>query len=478
MKSLVLTLGLVLTLQGVAQTPAAPTQAKLSFWQKLQALVQAADDYIYGDIDSYGLSMRALGKRSRFSWYGLRGKLRGEVKHSPCKSVDCPNYFEDLAALTNARATKAKELEWLIDMPTAFKRRLELIEKAQSSIYVLTWGIYDDLTGTAFAEGLLKKLKTHPDIDIRVIVDEKVALLEVHRAVIHRLATESEGKIKLIKWKSERYRIHANHRKLMIIDDEHVILGGTNYGDVYSHLTGDQLWRDADVYLRGFGVASKAQAQFAEVWNEQIFENPEAFDFSKLDPTDAPDDGEIPVLLLDHNPGNKLRRADHNILSAIYKLIANARHSVDIENAYFILDPVMRDALKKASKRGVRIRLLTNSKESIDVPLLGTFVASSAKKSIGYGVEVYLKQGSTLHSKYLIIDGEIVMIGSHNMHPRSQTVDGENVAIIFDKEHAQTLQKHFEAGLHEAFHPLKQKDIKVDKSIIDFVYGTILFDHL
>jgi phosphatidylserine/phosphatidylglycerophosphate/cardiolipin synthase-like enzyme len=70
------------------------------------------------------------------------------------------------------------------------------------------------------------------------------------------------------------------------------------------------------------------------------------------------------------------------------------------------------------------------------------------------------------------------MMGSHNMHPRSQAMDGENVVVVFDKEISRVLQASFEEGLLEAFHPTKESQIDSDKSLIDFVYGTLLFDHL
>ncbi|MBY0516168.1 MAG: phosphatidylserine/phosphatidylglycerophosphate/cardiolipin synthase family protein [Bacteriovoracaceae bacterium] len=477
MKILVLLAGLMLACSSFSQS-SAPTQQKLSFWDKLMNLLKVGDTYIYGDIDSYGLSFRALGKRSRFSWYGLRRKLRSEVKKSACQDLDCPDYYSDFSSITNSRKAKAKEIQWLTDMPTAFAKRWELISKAERSVYILTWGVYDDITGTTMAEKILDRLREVPDLDVRIIVDQKVAILEKHRAVLERLERESEGKVKIIRWNTTQYRLHVNHRKLMVTDGEHIILGGTNYGDNYSHLAGHQYWRDIDAYIHGFGVASQAQAQFAEVWNEQIIENEEVKHFTKIQTEIFPDDGDIPVQLLDHNPGNKTRNSDHNIVSGVYKLIVNAKKTIDIENAYVVLDPILREGLKKAVKKGVKVRLFTNSNESIDVPFLGNFVASSAKKALSYGVDVYLKKGTTLHSKFMIIDDKITMMGSHNLHPRSQALDGENVIVVFDKKLSLDLKKHFENGIAEALHPTKESDIDVHKALIDFIYGSLLFDHL
>lgn len=479
MKTLLLSLCLLLSTAAAAQTVLnTPIREELSFWEKLKAIAKLGDTYLYGDIDSYGLSWRSLGKGSRYSWYGLRRTLRREVKHSRCKDLDCAGYVEELATLTNARLSKAVRVEWLTDMPAAFEKRWSLIDRAEESIYILTWGIYDDATGTVLAERLLKRLAERPQLDVRIVVDQKVALLEHHRAVIANLTSASEGRIKVIQWQTPQYRAHVQHRKLMVVDGEHVMLGGTNVGDAYSHISGDDLWKDADVYLVGRGIGAQAHAQFASIWNDQLLENPDAKDHARIEPRAFVEDGIIPTLLIDHNPGTSLKKSDHNILSAIYKLMRDAETSIDIENAYFVLDPVMRDALKKAIKRGVRVRIYTNSVSSIDIPFLGSFVASSARKALGYGAQIYLKTGSTLHSKYMVVDGKVAVIGSHNMHPRSQALDGENVVVVFDKQIVAGLQASFEEGLEEAYHPQTGREVGADRSLIDLVFGTLLFDHL
>lgn len=479
MKTLALGLLILLSTQALAQTAVpTPIQRDLSFWEKLKALVKISDSYLYGDIDSYGLSWRSLGKVSRYSWYGLRRKIRQEVKRSHCRDLDCPGYIEELASLTGARLSKAVRVEWLTDMPTAFAKRWSLIDQAEESIYILTWGIYDDATGTMLAERLLRRLAERPELDIRIVVDKKVALLEHHRAVLENLRTASEGRIQVIQWHTPQYRAHVQHRKLMVVDGEHVMLGGTNLGDVYSHISGDELWKDADVYLVGRGIGAQAHAQFAEIWNDQLLENPDTKGFARIEPRTFVEDGIVPTLLIDHNPGTSVRKSDHNILTAMYKLMRDARESIDIENAYFVLDPVMRDALKQALKRGVRVRIYTNSVASIDIPFLGSFVASSARQALGYGAEVYLKTGATLHSKYMVVDGKVGVIGSHNMHPRSQALDGENVVAVFDPDIVAGLQASFEEGLLDAFQPRSGREVGADRSLIDFVFGTLLFDHL
>ena len=48
--------------------------------------------------------------------------------------------------------------------------------------------------------------------------------------------------------------------------------------------------------------------------------------------------------------------------------IAAARHSVDIQSPYFVLDSSTLDALTVARQRGVRVRILTDG-DTTDTPL-------------------------------------------------------------------------------------------------------------
>jgi phosphatidylserine/phosphatidylglycerophosphate/cardiolipin synthase-like enzyme len=80
---------------------------------------------------------------------------------------------------------------------------------------------------------------------------------------------------------------------------------------------------------------------------------------------------------------------------------------VDIENAYVLEHAALQEALAAACRRGVRVRLATNSAESNDLQFMNWRLQRSLLALLDAGVEVHLRQGAgrTLHGKYFVADG-------------------------------------------------------------------------
>src|SRR5260370_5866371 len=147
-------------------------------------------------------------------------------------------------------------------------------------------------------------------------------------------------------------------------------------------------------------------------------------------------------MIVDHQP---LR--DDYIHIAAMKGFYGATQSIDIENAYFILDAVMERALVDALKRGVRVRILSNSKDSIDEPVMTVPILQSLARLKKQGADVFTKKvydgSTTLHSKFLVVDGVFSEIGSYNFHPRSYRYEREVGFASFDESLAGQVEKIF-----------------------------------
>jgi len=269
----------------------------------------------------------------------------------------------------------------------------------------------------------------------------------------------TKSPIEIIRLRDKRDPYFGMHRKVMIVDREHMAMGGLNVGNKYSHLYPDAggHWRDTDVYVRG-PVVNQAQMTFVDEWNEQK---------GRQEMTYRPFTFETPAgdslsMIVDHQP---LR--DDSIYIATVKAFYGATQTIDIENAYFMADTVLEKAITDALKRGVRVRILSNSKESIDEPTITTPILKSLARLKRAGAEVYTKKvygdSTTLHSKLLIVDGVFSWIGSHNFHPRSYRCEREVVLASFDETLAGQCKEVFE------------KDIATDKAnqpTLDELTGT------
>src|ERR1039457_6200264 len=151
-------------------------------------------------------------------------------------------------------------------------------------------------------------------------------------------------------------------------------------------------------------------------------------------------------MIVDHQ-----RLRDDNIYISTVKALYGATQTIDIENAYFIADIVIEKAIMDALKRGVRVRILSNSKESIDEPTITTPILKSLARVKSQGAQVYTKKvygdSTTMHSKLLIVDGVFSWIGSHNFHPRSYRYEREVVLASFDERLAKQFEEIFEQDI-------------------------------
>jgi cardiolipin synthase len=368
-------------------------------------------------------------------------------------------YRNEMAALLSKpfgfQWSAGNQVDILLNGPASFTKRKELIDKAQESIYMFSWAFYDDGTGWDFADWLinakLKRLCAGGDLKIKIVVDGNVAKkIGYHDVLLYleKYPAFTQHPIEIIRLHDTRDPYFGMHRKVMIVDREHMVMGGMNVGNKYSHLYPDPggHWRDTDVYVRG-PVVNQAQMTFVDEWNEQKGRREMTYrPFTYQTPA-----GESLSMIVDHQP---LR--DDNIDIITVKAFYGATQTIDIENAYFIADTVIERAIIEALKRGVRVRILSNSKESIDAPAISMPILKSLARLKHQGAEVYTKKvygdSTTIHSKLLIVDGVFSWIGSQNFHPRSDRYEREVVLASFDESLARQFEEIFE------------KDIAADKA--------------
>jgi putative cardiolipin synthase len=155
--------------------------------------------------------------------------------------------------------------------------------------------------------------------------------------------------------------------------------------------------------------------------------------------------------------------AGDTVVDGLLQLMEGARQDVLIVSPYFVPGPVMIERFRQLKQRGVRVRVLTNSLASNDAPAAHAGYARYRKDLLAAGVELHelragqgvagfsggsgdgggsagigsggggSKTGAThasLHSKAVVIDGRLSVIGSMNLDLRSQTKNSEVALVI------------------------------------------------
>jgi cardiolipin synthase C len=159
-------------------------------------------------------------------------------------------------------------------------------------------------------------------------------------------------------------------------------------------------------------------------------------------------------------PGDDEVDAGDTLVDGLLQLMGQARQEVLIVSAYFVPGAPMIELFARLRAKGVRIRVLTNSLASTDAPPAHAGYTRYRKDLLALGVELYEmradQEGSSsdalasaaavgsrpaaggskgsgsrasLHSKAVVIDQRLVVIGSMNLDLRSQRKNSE-VAIL------------------------------------------------
>ena len=404
-------------------------------------------------------------------------------------------YRREMTSLISSSSefVPGNKVEPLVNGCASFIRREELIDHAQESIHIFVWAIYDDETGREFSDWLNaaknRRISEGADLDIRIIVDGNLSKELGTRDVLAQIEAQtfSNGsRIHVVRLKDKHGPYFGMHRKLMIVDGRHVVMGGMNVGNIYSHLGPSSwgLWRDTDVYVTG-PVVNQAEEAFVSDWNEQAPDSPLVFSPAQF----AENPGSVLSMLVDHHP-----LQDDNTYLAIMKAFYGATRSIDIENAYVIADPVNERAIEGALKRGVKVRILSNSKDSIDEPVMTTPIMQSLARLQALGAQIFLKKvypvssvlqgkgptSTTLHSKFLVVDGIFTAIGSYNMHPRSYRYEREVILASFDESLAKQLEDVFEADTvsDRALGPNPESLNHIKVGLLNKIVDSDFFDQL
>jgi cardiolipin synthase len=110
-------------------------------------------------------------------------------------------------------------------------------------------------------------------------------------------------------------------------------------------------------------------------------------------------------------------------------LISRARNSVYITTPYLILDNEVLTALSTAAKSGVDVRIITPNIP--DKPIVHAVTRSYYHLLVTSGVRIYEYTPGFMHSKTIVADGEIAVVGSINLDYRSLYLAFENGVWLY-----------------------------------------------
>jgi cardiolipin synthase C len=404
-----------------------------------------------------------------------------------------------------ADTTGLSGFRMLVSGEEAFIVRAATAEAAQKTLDLQYFVVANDATATLLLYRTLQAAER--DVRVRILVDDVgtndnyilLSTLDAHPNIEVRtynpfFSQGFWGIFRVPEYLGDSTRLNRRmHNKLWIADNAVAAIGGRNLGDVYFAVNRSNNFADLDVFMTG-PLVSDVSHSFDVYWNnstaipiktvssaptepeqlaaihEQLKSRAEKFrdthyaralrdtDFRRLLRSGQLVLVTAPAAVLHDPPEKNLPQGkDQPVTFALRSTILSAQREALLISPYFIPSERGVISLCSLAQKGVRVRILTNSLASTDMPVVHAGYARYRPRLLACGVELHelrpgvksakkrLSLGTTLHAKAVIVDRTTLIIGSMNLDPRSRLLNtevavriespalGEELGVLFEE---------------------------------------------
>lgn len=397
----------------------------------------------------------------------------------------------------------------LADGRDAFAARNVLANAAQRSLDVQYYIWRNDITGVLLFDAL--RAAANRGVRVRLLLDDNntsgldpaLALLDSHPNIEVRLFNPFAMRgARLLGYLTDFSRLNRRmHNKSFTADGQATIVGGRNIGDEYFGAAGEVLFTDLDVLAIG-PIVPLVSRDFDRYWNSEsayplnlivqsaggdadaearrqadaISRTPQAKAYqvamheSTFVATLAA--RRLPIewaqtQLVSDDPAKALDRAtpESRVGPQLRQLFGEPARELSLVSPYFVPGEEGTALFSSWARRGVGVRVLTNSLEATDVSAVHAGYARWRKPLLEAGVKLYeLRRSwpadlaqrrsgpmgsskSSLHAKTFAVDGTRVFVGSFNFDPRSASLNTEMGFVIDSPAMAQLLATRLDQSL-------------------------------
>jgi cardiolipin synthase len=322
-------------------------------------------------------------------------------------------------AVTMLPPTTATEARLLIDGAATYDALLQAIAQAREHIH-LQYYIYEpDRTGRAVRDALVERARA--GIKVRLLLDA-VGSARLDRAFFAPLL-DAGGELEWfhpVQWGRFWQRPWLNlrcHRKVVVVDGCIGFTGGINITDEQDERLRGDAYRDLHLRLEG-DVVQALQLVFAEDWAYASGRPP-----LQLEPPQR-QAGTVVAQVLVSGPDSSWE--------AIHRLHVGAIHAAQkrvwLATPYFVPGEAARMALTSAALGGLDVRLIVPKLS--DSRLVTWAARSYFDELLAAGVRIYEYGPRLLHTKALLCDEDLALVGSANFDHRSFRLNFE-LSVMF-----------------------------------------------
>jgi cardiolipin synthase len=327
-------------------------------------------------------------------------------------------------ATTGLPASTALDVRLLVDGAATYDALLDAIAAARHHVHLEYYIFAADRTGTAVRDALIERARA--GVAVRVLLDAVGSSATPRRFFDPLQAAGGQlawfhplrfGRFWQRPWVNLR-----SHRKIAIVDGAVAFTGGINVTDDENESLRADAYRDLHLRLTG-DIVRSLQLIFVEDWAYATGERHFLSTVAAAMPPPAA--GPISVQALTSGPDSSWEAIHRVHVAAIHA----AHRRVWLATPYFVPSEASLLALTSAALAGLDVRLLVPRRcDSLAVTLAARSYFDELHAA---GVKVYEYGPRMLHTKALLVDESLAILGSANFDHRSFSLNFE-VSMLFD----------------------------------------------
>ena len=289
-----------------------------------------------------------------------------------------------------------------------FDQLLSLIREAEHTIQLQVYIFDEDETGLEIAAAL--KEAAGRKIEVYLMADgyasqglSKKFIREIEEAGIHFRFFEP-----LFRSRSSYFGRRLHH-KVVVVDNRYGMVGGINIANHYNDMSEQPGWLDFAVLVEG-SIVKELCRICQKLWKGYLPEERISLCQDRQPPLHIPNDEDCLL---------RVRRNDwitkkNQVSKSYIEMLRKANHEIFMMSGYFLPGPIMRRNMKRATRRGVKIKLVLAGISDV-------MVAKNAERFM-YNwlfknqIEVYEYKPCVLHGKLAVYDRIWATVGSYNLN--------------------------------------------------------------